>query len=399
MPHRPKAPGSGRTPNRLADSTSPYLRQHSDNPVDWYAWGPEAFDRAVREQKPVLLSVGYSACHWCHVMAHESFEDETTAARMNEWFINIKVDREERPDVDGIYQKVVALLGQGGGWPLTVFLTPDQRPFYGGTYFPPRPQYGRPSFGQVLEALHDAWQNRRDEIEQQAAEFLQGFSEIARVVDERASTARESLVLGSAEQQGEAARRLLDRIDGEWGGLGSAPKFPNVPAFELILDRARAERAGLVEGKAAKEAVSLTLERMWRGGIYDHLRGGFARYSVDREWLVPHFEKMLYDNALLLGLYAQASVMWPDRSHLRRVVLETIDYLVADMRDDSGLFFSATDADSEGVEGKYFGWTPAQLVAVLGDPAMADHFAAVYGGERGRELRARDVDPASVAGP
>jgi hypothetical protein len=365
--------------NRLAEATSPYLRQHADNPVAWQEWTPETLDRAVRENKPLLLSVGYSACHWCHVMAHESFEDDATAEEMNRWFINVKLDREERPDVDAIYQKVVALMGQGGGWPLTVFLTPDQRPFYGGTYFPNEPRYGRPSFRQVLGALHEAWEQRPDDIEAQAKQFTDAFADLRRVVDERMSESESGPGLESAAAQGEARRRLLGRIDEEWGGLGRAPKFPNVPALELLLDGAREESAGRLVGDAYSVAMGTTLERMWRGGIYDHLRGGFARYSVDREWLVPHFEKMLYDNALLLGLYADASVIWPERTHLRRVVTETVGYLVADMQAPDGTFYSATDADSEGVEGKFFCWTPDQVGEVLDDADFAERFALVYG--------------------
>lgn len=354
--------------NRLADATSPYLIQHADNPVDWYPWGDEALARARAEDKPILLSVGYSACHWCHVMAHESFESPRVAAVMNEHFVNIKVDREERPDIDAIYQKVVALMGQGGGWPLTVFLMPDQRPFYGGTYFPPDDRYGRPGFERLLHALADVWANRRDEAEGQAAAFLDGFADIAASLDEEATGDTLDLRLLEPETLAEAGRRLLARFDPEWGGFGRAPKFPNVPSLQLLM--ALADRGDETAGRALAKSV----EAMWRGGIYDHLRGGFARYSVDRRWLIPHFEKMLYDNGLLLGLYADASV----REHLgvgeiaRRVVEETAAYLEADMRDpDRGWFYSATDADSEGVEGKYFAWTPAQLRAVLGEDRAA----------------------------
>ncbi len=363
--------------NRLAISTSPYLRQHADNPVDWYEWGPEALDRARAEDKPILLSVGYSACHWCHVMAHESFEDEAIAALMNEHFVNIKVDREERPDIDGIYQKVVALMGQGGGWPLTVFLTPDQRPFYGGTYFPAEDRYGRPGFPRLLTALAELWQQRRDEALKQAEAFMGGFADIAGALDEDAPDGLD-LRLATREAVGEASRRLLVSVDLEHGGFGRAPKFPNVPALALLL---RSVAAGLDERGEIAEALRTTLEGMWRGGIYDHLRGGFARYSVDREWLIPHFEKMLYDNALLLGLYADASVILTaklEAPYLRRVVEETAAYLLADMRDEQGLFYSATDADSEGVEGKYFCWTPAQLDAALGEQ-LGRTFARAHG--------------------
>ncbi|MFO7562770.1 MAG: thioredoxin domain-containing protein [Enhygromyxa sp.] len=349
--------------NRLAQSTSPYLRQHADNPVDWYEWGPEALERAQAEDRPILLSVGYSACHWCHVMAHESFENRAIAGLMNEHFVNIKVDREERPDIDGIYQKVVALMGQGGGWPLTVFLTPDQRPFYAGTYFPPDDRYGRPGFGRLLQALARLWREQRNDALEQAEAFMGGLADIAAGLDEDAASGID-LRLATRECLGEASRRLLEQIDPEWGGFGRAPKFPNVPALELMLD---AIRAGLDEHEELAQALRSTLEAMWRGGIYDHLRGGFARYSVDRQWLIPHFEKMLYDNALLLGLYADASLVLDKAPFLRRVVEETAAYLLADMRDPRGLFYSATDADSEGVEGKYFCWTPAELEDALGE--------------------------------
>ncbi len=363
--------------NRLAQTTSPYLRQHADNPVDWYPWGEEALARARAEDRPILLSVGYAACHWCHVMAHESFEDPETAALMNERFINIKVDREERPDIDAIYQKVVQLMGQGGGWPLTVFLTPEQRPFYGGTYFPPTPNYGRPSFRQVLLALGDLWQQRRGELDEQVKNFAEGMADMARLADEDSRQVSVQTSLADARTLDEVTRRLLPKIDNEWGGFGRQPKFPSPTTLELFLQASRSPAIDVAEKAGA--AVLLTLTKMWRGGIYDHLRGGFARYSTDRVWLIPHFEKMLYDNAQLLGLYAEASRVWPDQTFLREVVRETVAYLVADMRDATGGFYAATDADSEGVEGKFFCWTPAQLQEVLGDAAAARRFAQVYG--------------------
>ena len=357
--------------NRLAQATSPYLRQHADNPVDWYVWGPEALARAKDEDKPILLSVGYSACHWCHVMAHESFENPAIAAQMNEHFVNIKVDREERPDIDEIYQKVVALMGQGGGWPLTVFLTPDQRPFYAGTYFPPDDRYGRPGFPRLLQALSELWTERREAALEQAEAFMGGFADLASSIGEDAASGID-LTLTTRAAWNEAGMRLASAIDPEWGGLGRAPKFPNVPSLRLLLGLAR-------DGvEPATKGLRLTLEKMWRGGIYDHLRGGFARYSTDREWLIPHFEKMLYDNALLLELYAEAALVFPRDGYMRRVIEQTADYLVADMRSDAGSFYSATDADSEGVEGKYFCWTEAQLADALGE-AIGRTVARAYG--------------------
>ncbi|HWB75444.1 MAG TPA: thioredoxin domain-containing protein, partial [Nannocystaceae bacterium] len=364
-------------PNRLARSTSPYLRQHADNPVDWYEWGPEALARAIAEDKPILLSVGYSACHWCHVMAHESFEDDAVAAVMNERFVNIKVDREERPDIDAIYQKVVQLLGQGGGWPLTVFLTPQQQPFYGGTYFPPQSRHGRPGFVQVLLTLADLYAEDKTKIEMQVESFRDGLQSIAAIVDDERKSADKLPALDDTDALREAGKRLVARVDTTWGGFGREPKFPNATGLELL---ARLARGQDNLAREAGDALRLTLDKMYEGGIYDHLRGGFARYSVDRVWLVPHFEKMLYDNAQLVALYADASLRWPDVEHYRRVVIESIDYLVADMRAQNGLFYAATDADSEGEEGKYFCWTPAELAELLGDETL---FASVYGVKEG----------------
>jgi uncharacterized protein len=362
--------------NRLAASSSPYLRQHDANPVDWYEWGPEALERARREDKPILLSVGYSACHWCHVMAHESFEDAETAALMNARFINIKVDREERPDIDAIYQKVVQLAGEGGGWPLTVFLTPEQEPFYGGTYFPKRASHGRPSFRHVVTSLSDLWRDRRSDIEEQARAFMQGLQAIARSLDEEPSQDQPSLDDPAALRV--AATHLLSRVDETWGGFGNAPKFPNATALEILYAFARSS-LDEPEARDAARAFRLTLDKMYAGGIYDHLGGGFARYSVDRVWLVPHFEKMLYDNAQLLPLYAEASITWPDASHFKRVAQETVRYLERDMRSPEGLFHAAMDADSEGVEGKYYCWTPDEVSGVLGDEELARSFCEVYG--------------------
>ncbi len=353
-------------PNRLATSTSPYLRQHQDNPVDWYEWGDEALAQAARDDRPILLSVGYSACHWCHVMAHESFEDPTIAALMNARFVNIKVDREQRPDIDAIYQKVVQLLGQGGGWPLTVFLTPAGEPFYGGTYFPPHSRQGRPGFGDVLRTLADLYADDPAKIAEQVASFREGLTAIAGIVDDERAQASGSPELGTTAALDEAGRRLLARIDATWGGFGREPKFPNPTALEILAQLAR----GPAQQRLATEAgnaLRLTLDKMYEGGMHDHLRGGFARYSTDRMWLVPHFEKMLYDNAQLLAVYAEAAAAWPEAEHLGRVAVSLVEYLCVEMRHPSGTFFAATDADSEGEEGKYFCWTPAEIDEVCGD--------------------------------
>ncbi|MEX1362239.1 MAG: thioredoxin domain-containing protein [Nannocystaceae bacterium] len=365
-------------PNRLARSTSPYLRQHAANPVSWYEWGPEALARARSEDKPILLSVGYSACHWCHVMAHESFEDEAIAELMNEHFVSIKVDREERPDLDAVYQRVVQLMGQGGGWPLTVFLTPEQQPFYGGTYFPPRPGHGRPSFRQLLEAIGTLYRDEPDKVAEHCRSFMEGFAQLSTLVDEEAAEVSDALEPSDPAALRLAVERLHTRIDPELGGFGHQPKFPNSTALELLAAVARRGGDDPVVTDA-RRALLHTLRSMYRGGIYDHLRGGFARYSTDRQWLVPHFEKMLYDNAQLLPLYAEASALHPDHAHLHRVAAQTVEYLVADMRAEDGTFYAATDADSEGQEGKYFCWTPAQVRAQLDDETQAETFCTVYG--------------------
>ncbi|MCA9711705.1 MAG: thioredoxin domain-containing protein, partial [Myxococcales bacterium] len=369
-------------PNRLVDSTSPYLRQHAHNPVDWYEWGPEALARAVAEDKPILLSVGYSSCHWCHVMAHESFEDEATAALMNERFVNIKVDREERPDIDAVYQRVVQLMGEGGGWPLTVFLTPDQRPFYGGTYFPPQPRYGRPSFVQLLEAMDRLYHHDQARVARHTESFAEGFEALAGQAELEAERAAGDPAPEDPAALRLAVERLLPKMDEEWGGFGRQPKFPNPTALELLAALARRPGDDPVVAKAGA-ALAHTLELMVRGGIYDQLRGGFARYSVDRPWLTPHFEKMLYDNAQLLPLYAEATCRHGDRTRWRRMVDDTVAYLEHDMQTEDGTFYAATDADSEGYEGKYFCWTPGQVREVLGDDALAEQFCAVYGVREG----------------
>ncbi|MBX5482372.1 MAG: thioredoxin domain-containing protein [Myxococcaceae bacterium] len=342
--------------NRLGQEPSPYLRQHADNPVDWYPWGEEALERARREDKPILLSIGYSACHWCHVMAHESFENPDTAALMNAHFVNIKVDREERPDLDQLYQGVVQLMGRGGGWPLTVFLLPDLRPFFGGTYFPPAPRYGMPGFPQLLEHLAEIWRTRRQDLETQAERFREGLAFIA------AHGLDAQPVEVTGDDVVRAAEVLLGEVDPTHGGFGGAPKFPNPANVALLLRGWR--RSGREE---LLGAATFTLEKMAQGGIYDQLGGGFHRYAVDARWRVPHFEKMLYDNAQLLHLYAEAQQVKHDELW-GRVAHETVRYLQREMTSPEGAFYAAQDADSEGEEGKYFVWTEAEIDAALPGP-------------------------------
>jgi uncharacterized protein YyaL (SSP411 family) len=352
-------------PNRLASETSPYLRQHADNPVDWWPWTEQALAHAKATDKPILLSIGYSACHWCHVMAHESFEDDQTAKLMNERFVPIKVDREEMPDVDQIYQQALQLMGENGGWPLTMFLTPDGVPYYGGTYFPKREGYGRPSFQRILTALSEAYRTQPDAVAENARQFRDGLSHIAS--HGRNQSAGEALLDDSIDR---AAFRLASRIDLREGGFQGAPKFPNPKALETILRGARRGIAAQDEGGIdLLRAVTLTLEKMAQGGIYDQLGGGFARYSTDAHWLVPHFEKMLYDNGQLLSLYAEAFQMTREPL-FERILRETHGYLERDLRAPEGGLYTAEDADSEGVEGKFYVWTPAELAGVL-SPADA----------------------------
>jgi uncharacterized protein len=350
--------------NRLANETSPYLLQHANNPVDWYPWGEEALAKARSEDKPVLLSVGYSACHWCHVMAHESFENEATAALMNANYVNIKVDREERPDIDGVYMTAVQALTGQGGWPMTVFMTPDGKPFYAGTYFPPDDGYGRPGFPRVLESIAAKWRAERSEILNSAESITAHLQKAA----QRTPTLQGALTLDLADH---AAETFRENFDSAWGGFGMAPKFPSAGNLEFLL--AHSQRTG--DGELL-EAATLTLRRMATGGMYDQLGGGFARYSVDERWLVPHFEKMLYDNAQLVRVYLHA---WQvTREPLfERVARETLEYLEREMLDVEGGFYAAQDADSEGIEGKYFVWTIAEIEALLG--ADAALFEAYFG--------------------
>ncbi|MCB8959652.1 MAG: thioredoxin domain-containing protein [Ardenticatenales bacterium] len=348
--------------NRLAQETSPYLLQHADNPVDWYPWGEEALALARELDKPILLSVGYAACHWCHVMAHESFEDPATAAYMNEHFVNVKVDREERPDIDNIYMTAVQAMTGQGGWPMTVVMTPAGEPFYGGTYFPPVPRHGMPSFRQVLEAVINAWQTKRDDILTNAAQMKEHISRTFGMEGGEAELNQELL--------DQAVAGLARRFDSQRGGFGGAPKFPQPMILEFLL-----RYHHLTGSPDALHMAETTLRRMADGGMYDHLGGGFARYSTDNEWLVPHFEKMLYDNAQLARVYLHAYQATGD-AYYRRVVEETLDYVVQEMRHEEGGFYSSQDADSEGVEGKFYVWQPAEIRAVLGDEA--ELFMAYY---------------------
>lgn len=345
-------------PNRLAQETSPYLLQHADNPVDWWPWSSEAFEEARRRGVPVLLSVGYSSCHWCHVLSAESFEDEAVAAYMNEHFVSVKVDREERPDVDAVYMEAVQAATGQGGWPMTVFLTPDAEPFYFGTYFPPVPRQGMPSFRQVLQGVRQAWETRRDEVTDVAGKIVRDLAQ--REIDYGGTRAP------GGEELGQALLGLTREYDPQRGGFGGAPKFPPSMVIEFLLrHHARTGSEG------ALQMARDTCERMARGGLYDQLGGGFARYSVDRDWVVPHFEKMLYDNALLCRVYAH---LWRTTGSelARRVALETADFMVRELRTEQGGFASALDADSDDgqgrhVEGAYYVWTPEQLREVLGD--------------------------------
>ncbi|HET7744174.1 MAG TPA: thioredoxin domain-containing protein, partial [Gaiellaceae bacterium] len=363
--------------NRLADATSPYLLQHAENPVDWYEWGDDAFGRAAAEDKPLLVSVGYSSCHWCHVMAHESFEDPATAALMNGLFVNVKVDREERPDVDAVTMEATVGMTGSGGWPTTVFLTPEGRPFYAGTYFPPDPRHGLPSFRDLLHAVADAWRERRSEIEQQA----ERIDETLR----RSASTRPSTEPLTDSILAEAVRAIARTFEPTFGGFGRAPKFPAASTIELLLRRADEESLSM---------ATATLDGMAAGGMYDVVGGGFHRYSVDDRWLVPHFEKMLYDNALLASAYLHAWVV-TGRERYREVVEETLDYMLRELLLPNGGLASAQDADTGGVEGLTYTWTPKEAEDVglpreLLEPFEDGRF--VVRGELGPELRTRVLE-------
>src|SRR5947209_387581 len=376
-------------PNRLARETSPYLLQHAENPVDWFPWGPDALEKAKREDKPILLSIGYAACHWCHVMAHESFEDEETAKLMNEKFVNIKVDREERPDIDNIYMQAVQAMTGHGGWPMTMFLLPDGSPFYGGTYFPPEDRHGIPSFRKVLNAVSDAYAQRREGVAQSAEQLKQIYD--GNLVTGRTASAATGL---SPQILEIAFRTLQQRYDETNGGFGAAPKFPPTMALDFVLRYAA--RTGVAH--ALDMAVD-SFRKMARGGIYDQIGGGFARYSVDATWLVPHFEKMLYDNALLARFGAHLWQATKD-DEIRRVTIETVEWVAREMTDSEGGFYSSLDADSEGHEGKFYVWSEEELDSLLGADARA--FKTYYGVVRGGNFEGNSIlyvpaDPAVAA--
>ncbi|HTK15739.1 MAG TPA: thioredoxin domain-containing protein [Acidimicrobiia bacterium] len=349
--------------NRLGEETSPYLHQHRDNPVDWYPWGEEAFERARSDGKAIFLSVGYSSCHWCHVMAHESFEDPATAELMNRLFVNVKVDREERPDVDAVYMQAVQALTGRGGWPMSVWLTPDGRPFYGGTYYPNEDRHGMPSFTKVCEVVAQAWDEQRDDVEEQA-------NKLTEAIDESVLRARATSGLDAAMLSG-AVANVRAQFDPSWGGFGRAPKFPQAMTLDFLC-----RQLVLDPAPETREMITTTLDAMAAGGIHDHLGGGFARYSTDEAWLVPHFEKMLYDNALLTRAYLHGYLVTGEVRY-RAVVEDTIGYVLRDLTDPAGGFYAAEDADSEGIEGKFYLWSLDEIRQVCG--LDADDVIRYYG--------------------
>ncbi len=364
------------TENWLASENSPYLLQHATNPVPWYPWGPVALERARAENKPIFLSIGYSACHWCHVMAHESFEDPRIAEILRQGFISIKVDREERPELDHLYMQAVQIMTGRGGWPLSVFLTPELEPFYGGTYWPPRSRHGLPGFDQVLQAVTEAWQHRQSDVRQQGQQLIQTLTESMPLPGTMAALDDRPLAIAQAA--------LHQAFDPQEGGFGSAPKFPPALSLRLLLRRWLRSK-----DSQALSMVRTTLDHMAAGGMYDQLGGGFHRYSVDSRWLVPHFEKMLYDNAALAECYLEA---WQATGHepYARIVRETLDYVLRDMTDPQGGFYSAEDADSQGHEGQFYLWTPEEVAALLG-PQHAAAFSAFYDVTRQGNFEGRNI--------
>ena len=362
--------------NRLANETSPYLLQHAHNPVDWYPWGEEAFEHARRDNKPILLSIGYSACHWCHVMEHESFENEKIAAVMNENFINIKVDREERPDLDQIYMNAVQMMTGHGGWPMTMFLTPEGVPFYGGTYFPPEDRYNMPGFPRVLLGVADAYRSRPDEVAETSTSMLKELRNMGQT--------RESSEILTTEILDTAERKIAGSYDARHGGFGSAPKFPAAMNLEFLLRQYHRSN-----GSETLEMIENTCRKMAEGGLYDQLGGGFHRYSTDARWLVPHFEKMLYDNALLSRLYLHVYQQTQDDFY-RRIAEETLDYVLREMTDERGGFYSTQDADSEGHEGKFFVWTIEEVKEILGEED-GSLFSAYYDVTEGGNFEGKNI--------
>jgi len=371
--------GKGKA-NRLINESSPYLLQHAYNPVDWYPWGKESLDRAKKEDRPIFLSIGYSACHWCHVMAHESFENEETAKMMNANFINIKVDREERPDIDDIYQRVCQLATGNGGWPLSVFLTPDQKPYYVGTYFPADSRYGMPSFRKILNQMSQSYHTSKQQVASAASEFMQSLSSMAMDIEVQG----QHLDIDRSVLD-EAGLGLFHMADPAYGGFGHAPKFPNVSNLLFMLryyDISRINRF--------RDFVMFTADKMAAGGIHDQLGGGFSRYSTDQKWLVPHFEKMLYDNALLTQMYAELYQISGRESYMR-IVESILEYIIKEMTSPESGFYSAQDADSEGEEGKFYVWSKKEIVEGLGDRTVADIFCDYYGVSDGGNFEGKNI--------